>query len=87
MTEKIQSFHWQEIALRYPVELVTMLSAWELQSIYFLYQNQMVSKLRMQHPPSACKWAGNVNSSQTLNCKNINSMQIEANKMSSEKKK
>lgn len=53
--EKIQSFPWQEIVLRYPIELVTMLSSWELQSIYFLYQNRMVSELRMQHPASACK--------------------------------
>lgn len=55
VAEKIQSFHWQEIAPRYPIELVTMFSSGELQSIYFLYQSQMVSKLRMQHPASACK--------------------------------
>lgn len=58
MAEKRQPFYRQEIALKYPIELVTMLSSWELQSIHFLYQNQMVSKLRMQHPASACKWAG-----------------------------
>lgn len=50
VAEKIQSFHWQETALRYPIEFVTMLSSWELQSIYFLYQNQTVPKFRMQHP-------------------------------------
>lgn len=55
---KYTVFHYQEMALRSPVELVTLFSSWELQSIYFLYQNQIASQARMQHPVSAWKWAG-----------------------------
>lgn len=55
VAEKIQSFYWQEIVLSYPIELVTTLSSQELQSIYSLYQSQMVPKLKTQHPVSVCK--------------------------------
>lgn len=52
---KITPFHYQEMALRYPIELVTLFSSWELKSIYILYQNSIASLVRMQHPMSVCK--------------------------------